>query len=116
MLVWDSSGVFGARLDYAASRGEVEDEDGYEEIPHQFHGLEKSFAGIVDHAVGTVRLRFVASDPMFQFRGARLLASSFPGLPREYLGRLDSGAKFVVGLLSGYSGLAEAPKRAPPPE
>jgi hypothetical protein len=31
---------------------------------------------------------------------------------RFNLGRLDSGAKFVVGLLSGYSGLAEAPKRA----
>ena len=42
------------------------------------------------------------------------------GQPRlvvyDSIGRLDSGAKFVVGLLSGYSGLAEAPKRAPPPE
>ena len=32
------------------------------------------------------------------------------------LGCLDSGAKFVVGLLGGYSGLTEAPKRPPPPE
>ena len=49
-----------------------------------------------------------------------VLVGAAPGSPLSglqfNLGRLDSGAKFVVGLLSGYSGLAEAPKRAPPPE
>jgi hypothetical protein len=45
-----------------------------------------------------------------------LLASPYTDSGTFNLGRLDSGAKFVVGLLSGYSGLAEAPKRAPPPE
>jgi hypothetical protein len=72
---------FGARIDYAASR--AQDDDRYEEIPHPFHGLKKSFAGIVDHAVDTVRRWFAASDPMFQFRGGRLLASSFPGFPEN---------------------------------
>ena len=42
--------------------------------------------------------------------------SSVSKSAKVVLGRLDSGAKFVVGLLSGHSGLAEAPKRAPPPE
>jgi hypothetical protein len=41
---------FGERLAYAASR---ESEDSYEEIPFQFHGLEKSFAKIADHAVSS---------------------------------------------------------------
>jgi hypothetical protein len=53
-----------------------EDDDSYEEIPFQFHGLEKSFANIADHAVSRVREWFVSGDPMFNFRASRLLASS----------------------------------------
>ena len=52
---------------------------------------------------------------LLRFSLGRRRAAPLSGL-RFNLGRLDSGAKFVVGLLSGYSGLAEAPKRAPPPE
>ena len=89
---------FGARLDYSASRGE--DEDRYEEIPHPFHGLDKSFAGIVDHAVGTVRQRFVTGDSMFQFRGGRLLASGFPGFPEPFARKLQSMAQ--IGKSGGY--------------
>jgi len=100
---------FGARLDYSASRG---DDDRYEEIPHQFHGLQKSFAGIVDHAVGTVRRWFVAGDPMFQFRGGLLLASSFPGFPEPFARKLQSmvqtgnrdDIEFVVRVMSSYHG------------
>ena len=100
---------FGARLDYSASRG---DDDRYEEIPHQFHGLQKSFAGIVDHAVGTVRRWFVAGDPIFQFRGGLLLASSFPGFPEPFARKLQSmvqtgnrdDIEFVVRVMSSYHG------------
>jgi hypothetical protein len=53
-----------------------EDDDSYQEIPFQFHGLEKSFANIADHAVSRVREWFVSGDPMFNFRASRLLASS----------------------------------------
>ena len=103
---------FGVRLDYAASRGE--DEDRYEEIPHQFHGLEKSFAGIGDHAIGTVRQWFVTGDSMFQFRGGRLLASGFPGFPEPFARKLQSMAQignredieFVIRVMSSYHGEA----------
>jgi hypothetical protein len=67
---------FGERLTYAAL---CEDEDRYEQVPYGFFGLglETAFAGITDHAVDMVRTWFVSGDPMFQFRGGRLLVSSF---------------------------------------
>ena len=58
---------------------------------------------------------FVHCIATLRFSLGRRRAAPLSGL-RFNLGRLDSGAKFVVGLLSGYSGLAEAPKRAPSPE
>ena len=58
---------------------------------------------------------FVHCIATLRFSLGRRRAAPLSGL-RFNLGRLDSGAKFVVGLLSGYSGLAEAPKRAPLPE
>jgi ppGpp synthetase/RelA/SpoT-type nucleotidyltranferase len=102
---------FGARLAYAASR---EDDDSYEEIPFQLHGLEKSFANIADHAVSKVREWFVSGDPMFQFRGGRLLASSFPNFPEAFGGKLQScvqpgnrdNIEFVIRVLSSYHGEA----------
>ena len=102
---------FGERLAYAASR---EDDDSYEEIPFQFHGLEKSFANIADHAVSRVREWFVSGDPMFQFRGGRLLASSFPNFPegfsRKLLPYVHAGNRddieFVIRVMSSYHGEA----------
>ena len=102
---------FGARLEYSVSR---EDDDGYEEVPYHFHGLEKSFAGIADHAVSRVRQWFVSSDPMFQFRGGRLLASSFPAftepLARKLQSMVQSGNRedieFAIRVMSSYHGEA----------
>jgi hypothetical protein len=118
---------FGERLAYAASR---EADDSYEEIPFQFHGLEKSFANITDHAISRVREWFVSGDPMFQFRGGRLLASSFPNFPeafsRNLLSYVHSGNRadieFVIRVMSSYHGEAflnetcKAVVRALPPE
>ena len=100
---------FGERLAYAASR---EDDDSYEEIPFHFHGLEKSFANIADHAVSTVREWFVSGDPMFQFRGGRLLASSFPDFPESFSRKLQSyvqtgnrdDLELVIRVMSSYHG------------
>jgi ppGpp synthetase/RelA/SpoT-type nucleotidyltranferase len=102
---------FGERLAYAASR---EDDDSYEEIPFQFYGLQKSFANIAEHAVSKVRGWFVSGDPMFQFRGGRLLASSFPdfseGFSRKLLSYVQTGNRgdieFVIRVLSSYHGEA----------
>jgi ppGpp synthetase/RelA/SpoT-type nucleotidyltranferase len=102
---------FGERLAYAASR---EDDNSYEEIPFQFHGLEKSFASIADHAVGKVREWFVSGDPVFQFRGGRLLASSFPNFTEAFGRKLQSyvqtgnrdDIEFVIRVMSSYHGEA----------
>ena len=102
---------FGERLTYARSR---EDEDSYEEIPFQFHGLEKTFGNIANHAVRTVRQWFVSGDAMFQFRGGRLLASSFPNFPevfsRELLSYVRAGNRddieFVIRIMASYHGEA----------
>jgi ppGpp synthetase/RelA/SpoT-type nucleotidyltranferase len=100
---------FGERLAYAASRA---DDDSYEEIPFQFHGLQKSFANIADHAAPKVRGLFVSGDPMFPFRGGRLLASSFPNFPEAFSRKLQSyvetgnrdDIEFVIRVMSSYHG------------
>jgi ppGpp synthetase/RelA/SpoT-type nucleotidyltranferase len=103
---------FGERLKYASTR--EEGDDGYEEIPSPFYGLEKSFANIADYAVGTVRQWFVSGDGMFQFRGGRLLANSFPTFPeafsRKLLCYVQTGNRddieFVIRVISSYRGEA----------
>jgi ppGpp synthetase/RelA/SpoT-type nucleotidyltranferase len=99
----------GERLKKAASR---EDADSYEDVSHQFHGLQKAFADIADHAVSTVRQWFVSGDPLFQFRGGRLLASSFPDFPEAVRQKLqlyaEAGTRedieFVIRVMSSYHG------------
>ena len=102
---------FGTRLAHAAS---WEGDDTYEPVPFQFHGLEKSFANISEHAVSRVRQWFVTDDTMFQFRGGRLLAISFPNFPNAFsedlLSRVQAGHRddieFVIRVMSSYHGEA----------
>ncbi|HEY7301807.1 MAG TPA: RelA/SpoT domain-containing protein [Xanthobacteraceae bacterium] len=102
---------FGERLAYAALQ---KDEDSYEAIPFQFHGLEKTFANIANHAAGTVRQWFVSGDAMFQFRGGRFLANSFPNFPevfsRKLLSYVRNGNRddieFVICVMPSYHGEA----------
>jgi hypothetical protein len=78
---------FADRKAFSATR----DEQGqYEAIPYQFHGLEKSFASIADHAVDTVRRWFISGDPLFQFTAGRLLSISFPDFPDSLKVNLSS--------------------------
>lgn len=101
--------LFGARLKYADAR---EDDSRYEDIPFQFYCLQKSFASIADQAVATVRQWFVSGDSLFQFRGGRLLASSFPDFPepfrRKLMSYVESGHRedieFVLHVLASYHG------------
>jgi ppGpp synthetase/RelA/SpoT-type nucleotidyltranferase len=102
---------FGERLRYGAS-GERDSEDRYQDVPFQFYSLQKSFAGIVEHATGFVRKLFVSGDSMFQFRGGRLLATSFPDYSEPFARNLESyvmsgnrdDIDFVVQILSSYHG------------
>lgn len=100
---------FNARLKYANSR---EGDERYEDVPFQFYCLHKSFANIADHAVDTVRQRFVSGDLMFQFRGGRLLADSFPDFAEPFGRKLLSYVRpghredieFVVRVMASYHG------------
>jgi ppGpp synthetase/RelA/SpoT-type nucleotidyltranferase len=102
---------FGERLKRAVAR---QDDESYEEVPFQFHGLEKSFSNITDHAVSTVRQWFVSGDALFEFRGGRLLASSFPDFSeafrRKLLSYVEMGSRedieFVIRVMSSYRGEA----------
>jgi ppGpp synthetase/RelA/SpoT-type nucleotidyltranferase len=100
---------FGDRLTFSAAR----DEEGYyEAVPHQLYELQKSFANIADHAVGTVRRLFAIDDPLFQFTGGRLLSSSFPDFSDAFKEKISSyiqpdnrdDIEFVVRVLSSYTG------------
>jgi ppGpp synthetase/RelA/SpoT-type nucleotidyltranferase len=102
---------FGERLTYGGS-GERDGDERYEDVPFQFYSLQKSFAGIVEHAVGFVRPLFISGDSMFQFRGGRLLASSFPDYSERFARKLESyivssnrdDIEFVLQVLSSYHG------------
>jgi ppGpp synthetase/RelA/SpoT-type nucleotidyltranferase len=101
----------GERLTYAASR---ENKNDYEEVPFRLFGLENAFAEIADHAADRARTWFVGGDPLFQFRGGRLLASSFPNFPeafsRKLLSCVQTGNRddieFVIRVMSSYHGEA----------
>jgi hypothetical protein len=101
---------FGERLKYSASREDHADR--YEDVPFHFYTLQNSFAGIAAHAVGFVRRLFVSGDSMFQFRGGRLLASSFPDYAEPFAKTLESYVRsgnredidFVVQVMSSYRG------------
>jgi hypothetical protein len=100
---------FVARLQYKETREEGER---YEDIPFQFECLQKSFVRIAEHAVATVRKWFVSGDSMFQFRGGRLLAISFPDFAEPFSRKLLSLAEtghradveFVLRVFTNYHG------------
>jgi len=100
---------FGERLSYAASQT---DDDRYEEIPFQFYGLEKRFTSITDHAVSTVRQWFASGDALFQYRGGRLLAISYPSFSDSFSQTLQATVRggqredieFVIRVMSSYHG------------
>lgn len=100
---------FGQRFADAASH---QDEERYEEVPFRFFVLNKCFANIASHAVARMRSWFASGDPLFQFRGGRLLASSFPGfsagLGVTLLPYVENGNRedieFVIRVMSSYHG------------
>jgi len=100
---------FRDRLKFSTER---DDDGSYEAIPFHFYSLQQQFSGLADHAVDTVRRWFVRGDPLFQFTGGRLIASSFPNVPDALRQKLSSyvrlnvreEAEFVVRLLSSYRG------------
>ena len=105
--VWD---YFGVRL----SREAVDsvDEDRFEAVPFQFHGLEKELSKSPQFAISK-GLSWFSRDPhLFQFRGGRLLSNVFPNCTQDFATALaelvragsDTEADFALAILQNYHG------------
>lgn len=105
--IWD---YFEARLAREAAEGE--DEERFEAVPFQFHGLEKELSKDPQLAISK-GLSWFARDPkLFQFRGGHLLSSAFPDCTPEFATALaelvkaggDTEADFALAILQNYQG------------
>lgn len=105
--IWD---YFGARL--AQDTAEVEDEEHFEAVPFQFHGLEKELSKNPQLAISKGLSWFNQDRKLFQFRGGRLLSSAFPNCTTEFGAALaelvmaggDTEADFALAILQNYNG------------
>ncbi len=81
-------------------------------IPHSFHGLAETLSQHPDMIVQKVKTWASHDSSMFQFRGGRLIAITFPefgeGLEMALMPLAASGvrsdAKFVISILRNYHG------------
>jgi ppGpp synthetase/RelA/SpoT-type nucleotidyltranferase len=104
--VWD---YFGARL---AREAKDDDEERFEAVPFQFHGLEKEFFKNPQLAISKGLSWFAQDRKLFRFRGGRLLSSAFPNCTPEFAAALaelvktgvDTEADFVLAILQNYRG------------
>ena len=105
--VWD---YFGARL--AKTTADAEDEERFEAVPFQLHGLEKELSKHPQLAISKGLSWFARDRKQFQFGGGRLLSSAFPNCAPEFaavLGELvkeggDTEVDFVLAILWNYRG------------
>jgi hypothetical protein len=105
--VWD---YFGVRLSQKAVDGE--DEDRFEAVPFQFHGLEKELSKNPQLAISKGLSWFAQDQTRFQFRGGRLLSNTFPNCTQEFATALsdlvkagsDTEAEFALAILQNYHG------------
>lgn len=107
--VWD---YFGVRLSQEAV--DSVDEDRFEAVPFQFHGLEKELSKSTQFAISK-GLSWFSRDPhLFQFRGGRLLSNVFPNCTQDFATALaelvragsDTEADFALAILQNYHGAA----------
>ena len=105
--VWD---YFGTRLDREAVHGD--DEERFEAVPFQFHGLEKELSKDPQLAISKGLPWFAQDRKLFEFRGGRLLSSVFPNCNPEFATALtelvktsgDTETDFALAILRNYRG------------
>lgn len=105
--VWD---YFGTRLTREAADGD--DEERFEAVPFQFHGLEKELSKNPQLAISKGLSWFAQDRTLFQFRGGRLLSNTFPNCSSEFAAALadmvkaggDTEADFALAILQNYHG------------
>lgn len=98
--------LFGRRI------GAAEGTSSIDAIPHSFHGLTEPLSRHPNMIVEKVKKWDQHDSPLFQFRGGRLIAITFPefdqGLEAALMPLAASGnesdAKFVLGVLRNYHG------------
>lgn len=86
--------------------------EGYDPIPHKFFQAQSALGQNADRAVDVVRGWYSAGDPLFQFRGGRLLAIAFPDCPPALSDKLiavvaaegEASLAFVSDILVHYHG------------
>lgn len=105
--VWD---YFGARL--AKEAAGDEDEEHFEAVPFQFHGLKDELSKDPQLAINKGLSWFAQDQRLFQFRGGRLLSSAFPDCTAEFAAALvglvkaggDTETDFALAILQNYQG------------
>lgn len=110
-MVWD---YFGSRI--AREATESEDEERFEALPFQFHGLELELSKAPQLAIRKGLSWFVQDQRLFQFRGGRLLSNVFPHCTLEFATALaelvmagsDTEADFALEILQNYQGETSA--------
>jgi ppGpp synthetase/RelA/SpoT-type nucleotidyltranferase len=104
--VWD---YFGTRL---ARKSEEGDEERFEAVPFEFHGLEKALSKDPQLAISKGLLWFAQDRELFRFRGGSLLSRAFPNCTPEFAAALaelveaggDTEADFSLAILQNYLG------------
>ena len=105
--VWD---YFGSRLAREAEDGD--DEERFQAVPFQFHGLEKELSKDPQLAISKGLSWFAQDRELFEFGGGRLLSSAFPNCTPEFAAALaelvktggDTEADFALAILRNYHG------------
>jgi ppGpp synthetase/RelA/SpoT-type nucleotidyltranferase len=105
--VWD---YFGTRLAKEAVDGD--DEERFEAVPFQFHGLEYELSKDPQLAISKGLSWFAQDRELFEFRGGRLLSSAFPNCTPEFATALtelvkiggDTETDFALAILRNYRG------------
>lgn len=121
--VWD---YFGSRMVREATEGE--DEDRFEAVPFQLHGLEQELSKDPQLAIRKGLAWFAQDSRLFRFRGGRLLSNVFPHCTPNFAAALaelvrsggDTEIDFALEILQNYEGevstyiiLKEIVSRAP---
>lgn len=89
-----------------------EQQESYEPVPYQFHGLEKTLSRDPKLGIDTVRSWYRPDDHLFEFRGAQLLSAVFPSCPPAFAASLsqrvdvgnDDDIAFASAVLGRYRG------------
>lgn len=102
--VWE---FFGRRL-----QRDEDTEEHYESLPYSFHDLQHSLAKDAGIGIACVRGWFNGDDPLFRFRGGRLLSTVFADCPDHFAARLremaqhgsDEELNFILAVMENYHG------------